>query len=237
MWMRSRLAEEDGDTTMAISTLGEVWDTFGAFDIPSGTTVDRPPPGAARRSSTVIEVVPRPSLAGSTRGRRAPACCRSASTPSARGAWSRAIRAGAESRGTGQDDGTQAQLADALLDAAGVLRGSGASSDADDAALEAASLYMAMGADAWATRAAATISGKAGGRQAKRRRGLGSAGSRSRRANGHVLDLLADGLSNVEIASRLTSAPNGRVTRVVAYRKLGLSQRVELTLAVLAHRD
>ncbi len=36
MWMRSLLAEEDGDATTAISTLAEVWDTFGAFDIPSG---------------------------------------------------------------------------------------------------------------------------------------------------------------------------------------------------------
>ncbi len=36
MWMRSLLAEKDGDNTTAVSMLAEVWDTFGAFDIPSG---------------------------------------------------------------------------------------------------------------------------------------------------------------------------------------------------------
>ena len=130
------------------------------------------------------------------------------------------------------------QLADALLDAASVLRDSGASSDADDAALEASSLYTAMGADAWAMQAVATMSGKAGGRhgQAPARPRFGwESISQSER---HVLDLLADGLSNVEIASRLYLSRRTVESHVSsAYRKLGLSTRVELTLAVLAHRD
>jgi DNA-binding NarL/FixJ family response regulator len=53
-----------------------------------------------------------------------------------------------------------------------------------------------------------------------------------------VLELLADCLSNVEIASRLYLSRRTVESHVSsAYRKLGLSTRVELTLSVLAQRD
>ena len=130
------------------------------------------------------------------------------------------------------------QLADALVDAADVWGRCGSLAKADDSALEASALYAGMGADAWAARAAEMVSNRGPARQrhaSPRPRFGWDAISQSERL---VLELLADGLSNVEIASRLYLSRRTVESHVSsAYRKLGLSTRVELTLAVLARRD
>ena len=226
MWMRSLLAEEDGDTTTAISTLAEVWDTFGAFDIPSGRQWIGP-----RLARLALLDGDRDRAKAVAHGLDEGAARRAVVVPRRRRAQAWGLVEGEPERalkavGLARMTARKPQLADALLDAASVLRGLGASSDADDAALEASSLYTAMGADTWAMQAVATMSGKAGGRHGQAPRGPRFGWESISQSERHVLDLLADGLSNVG-SRRACTSPRRTVESHVssAYRKLGLSTR------------
>ncbi len=238
MMAKSLIAEAEGDLDAASRSVGEVWETFGAFDMQSGRQWIGPrvvrlalATGDRARAKTVAADIEDAAERTDLRSFRVDA-------ERARGLVDADPERSLKAVGLARMTSRRPLLADALLDAAHVLREVGAPADADEAALEASSIYAAMGADAWAADAAATRSAKATARQratpARPRFGW-EAISQSERL---VLELLADGLSNVEIAQRLYLSRRTVESHVSsAYRKLALSTRVELTLAILARRD
>jgi DNA-binding NarL/FixJ family response regulator len=101
--------------------------------------------------------------------------------------------------------------------------------DADTLAEEAAQLFSAMGADGSAELVSASSRNRPPARRP--RFGFDALTATERK----VVGLIADGLSNVEIAKRLYVSRRTVESHVsAAYRKLEVSSRVELARVVLS---
>ncbi len=185
MMVRSWLAEIDGSTATAQEAIAEVWDVFGAFDIPSARQWIGPrllrlalAAGDLGRAEAVVtgldDGVDRSGLLSfRVDAERAHALLDCDGD--------RASEAVELARMTAR----RPQLADALVDAADVWGRCGSLAKADDSALEASALYAGMGADACG--GARCGDGEQQGTGAPTRRvdlALVSVGTRSRRANG-----------------------------------------------------
>jgi DNA-binding CsgD family transcriptional regulator len=121
----------------------------------------------------------------------------------------------------------------ALEDAAALLVDARRRVEARACATHAADLWASFGADAEAERIA-TRFGLARPKAPRPRFGFDALTATERR----VVDLVADGLSNAEIARRLyVSRRTVESHTSSAYRKVGLSSRVELAKAALQLRD
>jgi DNA-binding CsgD family transcriptional regulator len=141
----------------------------------------------------------------------------------------RAVGAVALSRTTPRRPATAA----ALEDAAALLTSAHRTGEARACATDAMKLWDSLGADGDAGRVAARF-GIARSKAERPRFGFAALTATERR----VVDLVADGLSNVEIARRLYVSRRTVESHVsAAYRKVELSSRVELAKAALRHRD
>jgi DNA-binding NarL/FixJ family response regulator len=120
----------------------------------------------------------------------------------------------------------------ALADAAGLLRAAGRAHEARAHAEAAVACCTACGADADAARISAQHR-LARSAAPRARFGFDALTPTERR----VIDLVADGLSNVDIARRLYVSRRTVESHVSsAYRKLEVPSRVELAKAALAQR-
>ena len=184
MMVRSCLAEIDGSTGTALEAIAEVWDVFGAFDIPSARQWIGPR-------------LVRLSLAAGNLARAEAVVAGLDDGVDRSGLLSFRVDA-EQAHALLECDGDRAsdavelarmtarkpQLADALVDAADVWRRCGSLAKADDSALEASALFTGIGADAWAAARRGWQATTRRHASVTRHRALDSGGRRSRKANG-----------------------------------------------------
>jgi len=225
---RSYLAEAGGDTAGALAGLEELWAGFTLLSLPM------PRQWIGPRLARLAVLEGRLDLADDVvRGLTETADRTNLPTQRADALVAMAWRTGEpaaafEAATVLRPSPRRFQRAEALAAAAVLAARHGARTDASAAALAAAELFEAVGATALAE-AAARLAPVRGGRRPRPATGF-DALTKSERA---VVALVAEGLGNDAIASRLYLSRRTVESHVsAAYRKLGVSTRVELALAV-----
>jgi DNA-binding NarL/FixJ family response regulator len=233
MIAKARLAERRGDPTSALQVLCDTWDVYGGIGVLAGRQALGPDlvrlASAAGDRARVEDVVTELEHGADT-----------AALPAFRAFASLAAAwrdgdpdAGADAAELMATTGRRPTTAAMLADAASLLRTAARVKEADAAARRAVELYRECGADADAATVSATIAGKRVRLRDRPRSGFESLTRTERR----VAELVADGLSNREIAAQLVVSRRTVETHVsAAYRKLEVETRVDLAKVVLAHR-
>jgi DNA-binding CsgD family transcriptional regulator len=232
-WARARWHERADRPDAALQALRVVWETFGAIGILSGREEIGPTLGRLAveagdlalaqdvASALVVAADETELMAFRVDAERASAWLN--------GDPERALAAVALSRNTPRRPATAATLEDA----AALLKAANRASESRACASDALDLWMSLGAEADAGAVAARF-GLQRPKSVRPRFGFEALTPTERR----VVDLVADGLSNVEIAQRLYVSRRTVESHISsAYRKVELSSRVDLAKAVLRLRD
>jgi len=234
MIAKARLAERRGNLDEALQVYADTWDVYGAIGVLDGRQALGPDlarlavgAGDAARVDDVCRALDEGAdIAGTAafRAFAALACAWRDADPDG-------AVAAAHVMGTTPRRPTTAAMA---ADASVLLRRAGRASEADDQAAHAAAVYIACGADCDADLVSATITRRAPSRRGRPRFGWDALTP----TECTVVDLVADGLSNRDIAARLFVSRRTVETHVSAtYRKLEVGSRVELVRLVLARRN
>ena len=233
MIAKARLAERHGDAAAAFQVYADTWDIYGGIGVLAGrqalgADLVRLACGAGddQRAAEVVACLEEGAATS-----RLPAFRAFAQLARAwRANDADAARAAADLMATTPRRPTTAAF---LFDASKLLRSAGRVSEADACATSASELYASCGADADAAIVAATIAGRAPRRRNRPRFGFDALTPTEAR----VVGLIADGLSNRDIATQLYVSRRTVETHVsMAYRKLEVSSRVELAKLVLSRR-
>jgi DNA-binding NarL/FixJ family response regulator len=230
MLAKARLAERRGDRAGALEIHAGTWDVYGALGVLDGRHALGPDlvrlaceAGDMARAEEVCAALDEGAAVAGTKAFRAFADLARAwrdADPDG------AVAAAALMSETPRRPTTAAMLADAAV----LLRRAGRTSEADDLASRAAALYAACGADCDAELVSATITRRTPRLVGRPRFGWDALTPTERT----VADLVADGLSNRDIAARLFVSRRTVETHVSAiYRKLEVGSRVELVRLVL----
>jgi DNA-binding CsgD family transcriptional regulator len=230
---RAQWYERADQPQAALDLLRGVWDAFGAVGVLSGRQEIAPMlvrlavgAGDAALTDDIVRTLLVAADKTGSQSFRADA--------ERAAAWStadpdRALRAVDISRQTPRRPATAA----ALEDAAALLTDARRKAEARTSAAEAVDLWVSFGADAEAQRVADRFA-LARPKSPRPRFGFEALTATERR----VVDLVADGLPNAEIARRLfVSRRTVESHTSAAYRKVGVSSRVELAKAALERRD